>query len=310
MKIKGFILAFIASATYGLNPLFALPLMAVGMDPVSILLFRYLLAVPIVGLIMVARKKSLRVTLAEAGILAVLGILVGVSSLTLFESYRYMDAGIASTLLFVYPVMVALIMMMFFREKVRAVTVISLAMTLLGIGLLYKGEGGVTLSAVGTLLVMGSALSYALYIVGVNRTRASRIPTLTVTFYVLLFGMLVFAADIFADPSSMTMPHGWEGWGGVLALALLPTVISFFCTTMAINTIGSTPTAILGSMEPVTAVVIGITVFGETLTGRDVAGLLLILVAVTLVVAGGSIARPLLAIRKLFPVGMNRKLRK
>lgn len=299
-KITGYILGFVAAATYGLNPLFALPLMSDGMSTSSILFFRYLLAIPIVAAMMAIRGKSAIVTRPQLGLLAVFGVLVGLSSLTLFESYRYMDAGIASTLLFVYPLMVAVIMAALFHERITPLTVFCLATALAGIGLLYEGEGGATLSLTGTAFVMGSALSYALYIVGVNRSGLAKVPTLTVTFYVLVFGLVIFGLNIWAK-GSIDIPQGFRQWSGVGALALLPTAVSFLCTTMAIGYIGSTPTAILGAMEPVTAVIIGITVFGEQLTFRNIAGLILILIAVTLVIVGGSIGHPITAIRRLFP---------
>lgn len=299
-KIQGYALGFIAAATYGLNPLFALPLMVDGMDTPSILFFRYLFAIPIMALMMVARGKSFKVTWRQAWLLLVFGLLVGLSSVTLFEAYRYMDAGIASTLLFVYPLMVAIIMSAVFHERLKPVTIFSLATALVGIGLLYKGEGGATLSVAGTALVMLSALSYALYIVGINKTELARVPTLTVTFYVLTFGLLIFVANILIS-GHLYVPAGVGQWSRIGALALLPTAVSFLCTTLAITYIGSTPTAILGAMEPLTAVVIGVTVFHELLTVRDVCGLVLIITAVTLVIVGGSIAPHLTAIRRLFP---------
>lgn len=299
-KIKGYALGFIAAATYGLNPLFALPLMDDGMDTSSILFFRYLLALPVMAAMIVVRGKSFKVSRRQLGLLAVFGLLVGLSSVTLFESYRYMDAGIASTLLFVYPLMVALIMAAMFHERVTPVTVLCLATALVGIGLLYKGEDGAVLSVTGTLLVMLSALSYAIYIVGVNKSQLSRVPTLTVTFYVLLFGLLIFVGDIVLK-QHVTIPAGLAQWGRVGALALLPTAVSFLCTTLAITYIGSTPTAILGAMEPLTAVVVGVVVFHETLTPRILAGLVLIIIAVSLVVVGGKISVHLTAIRRLFP---------
>ncbi len=292
-KAKGYILGFVAAATYGLNPLFALPLMADGMDASSILLFRYLLAIPIVALMMAVRGRSFAVTLCQLGLL-------GVSSISLFESYRYMDAGIASTLLFVYPLMVAVIMSAFFHERMSRLTIVCLTAALAGIGLLYKGEGGGTLSPLGTAIVMLSALTYAIYIVGINKTELSKVPTLTVTFYVLIFGMIVFAVNLLMK-GHVDVPSGISQWLGVGALALLPTAVSFLCTTMAIIYVGSTPTAILGAMEPLTAVIIGITVFGERLTVRDVLGLSLIVIAVTLVVVGGSVSKHLTNIKRLFP---------
>lgn len=299
-KIQGYALGFVAAATYGLNPLFALPLMAEGMDTMSILFFRYLLAVPVLGAMTLARGRSLAVSRRRLGLLAVFGAMVGFSSVALFESYRYMDAGIASTLLFVYPLMVAVLMSAVFHERLRPLTWCCLAVALAGIALLYKGEDGATLSAAGTALVMSSALAYAVYIVGVNRPSLRGVPTLVVTFYVLVFGLALLGAAILWR-GTLAVPSGAGEWGMVAALALLPTAVSFLCTTVAISMIGSTPTAILGAMEPVTAVVVGVCVFGERLTPRDVAGLVLIVAAVLLVIGGGSIDHPLNRIRRLFP---------
>lgn len=299
-KIKGYILGVIAAATYGLNPLFALPLMGDDMDTSSILFFRYILAIPVLAVMMIARGRSFKVDRPTLGLLFIFGILVGLSSITLFESYRHMQAGIASTILFVYPLMVAVIMAAVYHEKITPLTVFCLAAALTGIGFLYKGDGTATLSLTGTALVLASALSYAIYIVGVNKSRLCRVPTLTVTFYVLIFGVTVYVANILLRGNLM-VPSTPAQWGCVSALALLPTAVSFLCTTAAITYIGSTPTAILGAMEPLTAVVIGIAVFGERLTLTDVVGLTLILAAVTMVIVGGSVNHPLTAIRRMFP---------
>ncbi len=301
-KTKGYTLAAIAAATYGMNPLFALPLYKEGMDPDSVLLFRYLLAIPIIGVMIKARGRSFKVQRRQILPLAVMGLLMAVSSMCLFQSYNHMDAGIASTLLFVYPIMVALIMVVGFREKITAQTILCIMMALGGIALLYKGGDGSTLSLTGTLLVMVSALSYAVYIVAVNRSMLRDVATLTLTFYVLIFGvMLFFVRTGFGRDLYILDGDKWYLWGNLLALAVFPTVISFLCTTAAIQYIGSTPTAILGALEPVTAVFFGITVFGESLTLRAVAGIVLIILAVSLIVAGSNIKTYLVRFRKLFP---------
>ncbi|MDH6343513.1 drug/metabolite transporter (DMT)-like permease [Parabacteroides sp. PFB2-12] len=301
-KAKGYLLAAIAAATYGMNPLFALPLYQAGMNPDSVLFFRYLTAIPILGVMIKARGHHFAIRRKEILPLVVMGLLVAVSSLCLFQSYNYMDAGIASTLLFVYPVMVALIMALLFREKVTPLTGLCILMTLGGIGLLYKGGDGSTLSLTGTLLVMVSALSYAVYIVGVNRPMLKNVPTLKVTFYVLLFGLSLFLVRVdFGASLIIPDPDKWYLWLNLVALAVFPTAISFACTTSAVQYIGSTPTAILGALEPVTAVFFGVTIFGETLTARLVAGILLIILAVSLVVGGSNIQAYLVRFRKMFP---------
>ena len=299
-KIKGYTLGAIAAATYGMNPLFALPLYSDGMDADSVLFFRYLFAIPILGIMIKARGRSFRLNRGEILPLVVLGLLVAASSLTLFLSYNYMDAGIASTILFVYPIMVALIMALVFKEKVTLQTAFCILLALAGIAMLYKNGNGATLSFTGTLLVIASALSYAIYIVGINQSSLKNVATLKVTFYILLFGVSLFLIRLDFG-QAVTMPQKWYMWGNLIALAIFPTAISFLCTTSAIQYIGSTPTAILGALEPVTAVIIGVTVFGEALTPRILCGILMIIAAVTLIIAGGHITIHLVRFRKMFP---------
>ena len=300
IKATGYILGAVAAATYGMNPLFALPLYQAGMDPDSVLFLRYLLAIPILGIMLKARGRSFKLKRKEILPLIGMGLLVSVSSLTLFQSYNYMAAGIASTLLFVYPILVALIMTVVFREKLTILTILCIALALCGIGMLYEGEDGATLNLTGVILVMASALTYALYIVGVNRPMLKDVATLKVTFYVLVFGLILFFVrlDFGRD---LHVVNEWYTWLNLLALAAFPTAMSFLCTTRAIQYIGSTPTAILGALEPLTAVFFGVLVFGESMTPRIACGIVLIVVAVTLIIAGNNITHTLVRFRKLFP---------
>lgn len=299
-KAKGYIFGAIAAATYGMNPLFALPLYKEGMDPDSVLFFRYLFAIPLLGIMIKVRGRSFRLKRKEVIPLVVMGLLVALSSLTLFQSYNYMEAGIASTLLFVYPIMVALIMAAVFKEKLSFQTMFCILLALAGIGMLYQGGDGTTLSLTGIALVMLSSLSYAIYIVGVNQSALKDIATLRLTFYVLLFGLSLFLVRVDFG-INLHIVDKWYLWGNLLALAIFPTAISFLCTTRAIQFIGSTPTAILGALEPVTAIFFGVTIFGESLTLRLMTGIMMIILAVTLIIAGSNITTYLVRFRKLFP---------
>lgn len=300
VKAKGYILGAIAAATYGMNPLFALPLYKTGMDPDSVLFFRYLFAIPLLGIMIKARGRNFKLKRKQIIPLIIMGLLISISSLALFRSYNYMEAGIASTLLFVYPIMVALIMSFFFKEKLTIQTVLCILLALAGIGLLYKGGDGATLSLVGIGLVMASSLSYAIYIVGVNQSVLKDVATLKLTFYVLLFGLTLFLVRVDFGVHLFIVDK-WYLWGNLLALAVFPTAISFLCTTRAVQYIGSTPTAILGALEPVTAVFFGVTIFGESLTPRLIGGILMIILAVTLIIVGSNITTYLVRFRKLFP---------
>ncbi|MDE6574753.1 MAG: DMT family transporter [Muribaculaceae bacterium] len=299
--LKGYALAAIAAAAYGTNPIFAVPLYESGMNPDSVLLFRYLLGLPLLAAIMAVRKTGFRLSGKEAVSTAVPGILMGMSSLALFESYNYMNVGIASTLLFVYPLMVALLMSLFFKEKFRLSTGICLLITGCGLALLMKPGDDATLSVYGCVAVFISALTYAVYIILVNVSSTVRsIPTIKLLFYVLLWGCLLFAARM-ALASGATVPASGEAWLNVAALALIPTVISFACTTKAIQLIGSTPTAILGALEPVSAVVLSMLVLGQSISPREIAGGILIILATTIVAAAPALEKAWPNVRKLFP---------
>lgn len=290
-RLKGILCGVGAAVSYGMNPLGALPLYADGINTTTVLFYRYGLAVILLGLFMAVERKSFSITLKEFAILVPLGVLFALSSLTLFASFHFMDAGVASTLLFVYPVMVAIIMAIFFKERITFVTVLSILLSLSGIALLYRGGDGGVLDTTGVLLVMLSSLTYALYIVIVNKS-SLRMSSLKLTFYVLLVGVLfITSCSFFGDGEAriqiLTTPSMWLH---ASILAVFPTIVSLLLMVVAVHEIGSTPTAVIGALEPLTAVMLGVTLFGEELTLRLSVGITLILSAVILIILGNSIS--------------------
>lgn len=290
-RLKGILCGVGAAVSYGMNPLGALPLYADGINTTTVLFYRYGLAVILLGLFMAVERKSFSITLKEFAILVPLGVLFALSSLTLFASFHFMDAGVASTLLFVYPVMVAIIMAIFFKERITFVTVLSILLSLSGIALLYRGGDGGVLDTTGVLLVMLSSLTYALYIVIVNKS-SLRMSSLRLTFYVLLVGvLLITSCSFFGDGETriqiLTTPSMWLH---ASILAVFPTIVSLLLMVVAVHEIGSTPTAVIGALEPLTAVMLGVTLFGEELTLRLSVGITLILSAVILIILGNSIS--------------------
>lgn len=301
LKIRGFALGAVAACTYGMNPLFALPLYADGMRVESVLFWRYAIATAVLLAMLIGRRGGdIAMPLRHVPAVVILGVLMALSSQTLFASYNFMAAGVASTMLFVYPIMTAVLMWVFFHEHASVSTVLAILLALVGILLLYKGDDGSAVSAVGTLLVMASALSYAIYLVGINHAGLGGIAPLKVTFYVILAGLGWFALCTAWTGGVQTPSRLWL-WGCAAGLGMLPTAVSLLCTTAAIPIIGSTATAILGALEPVTAVLIGTFVFGEPFGLRLAAGIALILTAVVLVITGSRVHAVLLHLRRMWP---------
>lgn len=280
-NLKGYLFAAIAAASYGTNPIFAIPLYREGISVPSVLFMRYAMAVAIMFVTtMIKSPKAFVIKPKYVGLLAFMGILMVLSSIALFESYKYLSAGIASTLLFFYPVMVAVIMAIFYKERLTKKSWACLVTAFLGVVILSKNDDGDFISLLGLTLVMLSSLSYAIYLVYINRGPMKKINTSTITFYVILGGFLVMIPYCLLDGGLM-LPKTTPAWINAIGLGFFPTVISLIFTSRAIALIGSTETAIFGALEPLTAVILGILILGETLTITPAIGMILIFVSVT-----------------------------
>lgn len=280
-RSKGFLCGIIAAVTYGLNPLFAKPLYKAGLTPDSVLFYRYLFAFAGLVLLVKLNGSPFRIKREELPWLLLNGIMMFLSSLFLFLSYEVMDVGIASTLLFVYPVMIALIMTLGFREKMSLVALASIVIALSGVAALCTGDN---VSWRGIIYVILSALAYAVYIVCVKVSPLKNMASDTLTMYCLAIGTVGFIVRLDFGCSIPAIPPTVLAWTCAVLLALLPTMVSLYATALAIRFVGATATGILGALEPLTGVAIGVLVFGEELTIRLGAGIVLILIGVILLI--------------------------
>lgn len=284
-RTLGTINGIIAAASYGTNPLFALPLYSRGMGVNSVLFFRYSIAVILYGIWLVCFKKiSLKLSRNEIIPVFLLALMFSLSSLTLFEAFNYIEAGIACTILFIYPVLVAVMMSIFYKEKLTGIIAAAIGLTSCGILLLYNGKPGTSLNLHGIALVIASAFLYAFYIICVKKNKVIKsIQAQKLSFYVMFFGLIVYIYNL-NFCTQLQMPQSPFMWLCVICLSIFPTIISLETITIAIKLIGSTTTAILGALEPLTAIFFGILFFDEHLTLRITLGIILILSGVLLII--------------------------
>lgn len=282
----GALCGILAAVCYGANPLGAVTLYQLGYSTGSVLLYRFGFAAALLAAYIAVRRGAFWPSRGEWAVVASLGLLFAVSSLTFYESFRVMDVGIACTILFVYPILTALIMALFYRERLTLPTVAAIALALAGIAFLSLGGGEHRVGALGVTLVFVSALTYAVYIAIVNRARLT-LPVSAMTFWVLVFcglGLAVWSG--LADgPAAFRLPHDGTAWLAAVFLAVVPTLLSLVFMTYSSRLLGATPTAILGALEPLTAVAVGVFVFHEAFSFRLAVGLALVLSAVILVLA-------------------------
>lgn len=281
----GYPAGIITGITYGLNPLFGMPLMNKGVSVDSILFFRYGIAVLILGVVLLLDKQSFKISKKQAGVLLVLGLLYTSSSIFLFEAYKYIPSGLATTLIFLYPVLVALIMV-FLRVVPSWQVWLAIVATFGGVILMTQSNSSHEINPIGVLLSLGSALVYALFIVIINRSKViSNISNSLLTFYALFVGAIIFLFRIATSGGNiMAGIDSNVDWLNIVGLAILPTIVSTATLAIATRNIGATKASVLGVFEPITAILVGTLVFGEALTNNIIIGILIAMFAVTFMI--------------------------
>lgn len=288
IKFNGVFYASLSSASFGFSPLFSLGLLAAGLSGFDVLSYRWLIAGLVLMIYAFFKKKSLRInSFSEGWKIAILSILRSITSITLLIGYANISSGIASTINFMYPVIVTICMMLFFGEKRSFMDIVAILVSIFGVYLLASGdsimvEGGNT--RVGLICSLISAFSFAAYYIAMKQMRADKIEVVKFTTWVMLLSALYFIVCAFIFEGRITMITGGKNWLNILGLGLWATMVSNITGVKAIRRIGPTHTSILGALQPVTAVVLGVLFLGEHLYIRSCIGITLILAAVSVVV--------------------------
>ena len=276
--VKGYLCAFISAFTYGLIPLFMIPIKKEESFSVDATLFyRFLIASGAIVFFLFYQKERLRISFREGLIMNLLGILYALSAEFLFLAYDYLSPGIASTIFFSYPIIVALVLILFYKEKLTIPTLLSLLLVVVGVGVLSikKGEA---LNYIGLGISLLGALVYALYILIVNKVRIES-SGVKISFYSMLFSSLYFLIKSLLLRESIII-SSWALAGDLTLFAIITTSLSLVTLVYAVRYIGSTPTAIIGAFEPIVAVLISVGLFGEALTSSLIIGGMVIITGV------------------------------
>lgn len=276
--VKGYLCAFISAFTYGLIPLFMIPIKKAESFSVDATLFyRFLIASGAILLFLCYQKQRLCISLREGLIMSILGLLYALSAEFLFLAYDYLSPGIASTIFFSYPIIVALVLVLFYKEKITFPTILSLLLVVAGVGVLSIKEGSI-INYIGLGISLLGALVYALYILIINKVRIEA-SGVKISFYSMLFSSLYFWVKTLILGESIAIPS-LSLVGDITLFAIITTSLSLVALVYAVRYIGSTPTAIMGAFEPIVAVLISVGLFGEALTSSLIIGGMVIIAGV------------------------------
>ena len=283
----GIVFAVVASVIFGLIPLFSVPLIEAGLPVSNIVCYRFAFSTIAMAVVMAVRRITLKVTWREYGALLMLSFFYAMTALLLTASYQYIPTGIATTIHFLYPVWVTLLTIFFFKEKVSKPTIVAMVCAIGGVAMLsLSGTEAQNISGKGLAIVLGTVVAYGSYLACLPKTAVKNMDGLKVTFWLMLNCTLIFAINIIAQDGISgfhAVPNG-HCWINLLLVSLLPTLVSNLTLIQAIRRIGATATSVMGSLEPLTAVIIGLLVFHEHCTPMQALGICVVIGAVAMLI--------------------------
>ena len=288
IAINGIFYAALSSASFGFSPLFSISLIAAGLSNFDVLSYRWLTAATVLVIYAFCKKKSLRLSSSsEIWKTIVLSLLRSVTSITLLIGYANIASGVASTINFMYPVIVAMCMMIFYGEDRSWINVAAIVLSITGVYLMAHGDGVIVEGGntnLGLACSLISAFSFAAYYIVMKRTKADKIEPVKFTTWIMLLSGAYFVTGGFIFDGDISLVTDGKSWLYILGLGLWSTMVSNFTGVKAVRRIGPTLTSILGALQPLTAVVLGVVFLDEHLGFKTITGIILILIAVIMIV--------------------------
>ncbi len=274
----GVLLSLLAAASFSTSAIFAKLAYAAGLNVGQILQLRFTLAVPLMILFLLIKDRTLpnfSRSLVLKGILLG-GMLYGIQSSCYYNALLYIPASTASLILYFYPVAVAIMAKLFFKQAIGRVGALALAIVAAGCGLVFFDAFQRSLEPLGLILAFGASATYSCYLIALQVAVRNERP-LILTFHVILFAALTF--NLLGD-SSYLLHIDRPGliFGG--GLALFSTIMGLGFLYLAVDRLGSAHAAVIFTFEPILVVALSRIVLNERIVVWQIAGMILIIAGI------------------------------
>lgn len=274
-----------SAVLYGIIPSLMKITFSYGGNGILSTLYSCLFALPVLYLWMRREKISLRVSPAILKKLAVLSLGTCPTSILLYLSYSYLPVGMATTLHFIYPIATAVYLFVFFHERFTAASLTALLLAFAGV--LCLGFSQMTGSALlGVALAVSSGLTWAFYIVYLDRSGLSALPACQLNFYMALAN-LISSAVLSLVTGCFAVYSAAFIWPLVILTAILQRVIANALFQIGLSGTKALTTSILSTFEPLTSIFVGAVFLKESLTAMQMLGILMILIAIVINLSSG-----------------------
>ena len=275
-RLIGILLVIISAASFGTLAIFGRYAYEGGLDTFTLLFLRFTLAAVLMGGVLIYRREGLPrgsalLRLIGMGALGYVG-----QSFSYLTAIKYASAGLVALLLYLYPTFVAILSVIFLKNRLTRLKLIALALATFGAALTANPQGG---DWTGVALAISAAAIYSVYIIvgaGVMR-QVSPVQSSTV-----IFASAGAVYGVFTLIGGAHWPATSNGWTAVGAVVIVATVIPVFTFLAGLQRIGPTDASMLSTLEPVVTVILAALLFGEAVSAVTLLGGALILAAVVL----------------------------
>ena len=285
-RLTGILLIAISAASFGTLAIFGRFLYAAGMDTFTMLFLRFGFSAAIMTVILILRREHL-----PHG--RVLGLLIGMGALgyvgqsfSYLSAIKYASAGLVALLLYLYPMFVFILSVIFLREKVTWTKIVALVLALVGTALTVGPTGGQFL---GIFFAITAAVVYSVYII-VGTDVMKHVSAVQSSLVIFASAGTVYG--ILTAVNGAHFPASSSGWWSMAGIVLIATVIPVATFLAGLERIGPTNAAMLSTLEPVVTVLLAAWLFAERLEPITLVGGALILVAVVVLTRSEMTSSP------------------
>ncbi len=277
-RTKGLAFGILAGFIYGFTPILGKLTYLEGSNPISLTFYRSFLSIPFFFVMLKYNKIPLKVNKTQFKKLAVLGLLSSLTTLSLYGSYNYISVGMGTTIHYIYPVLVTAACIIIFNEKISRDKVVSLILSTIGITLFFEGS----INMAGIFMALSSGIFFAAYLLFMDKSGLNSIYPFKITFYTAIFtSVYIFIFSTISKTLVTTMT--FTGWSYTILIAVLVSFLANTFVTLGVKYVGPTVTSIVGMLEPITSIVMGVLFLKETVKLRIILACVFILTGVLIV---------------------------
>lgn len=261
---KGKLYLILSAVIYGVAPMLAKIAYAGGANGMTLTFLRALLMLPLLFVMMIVRKQSFILTRRELLNIVLLGVIGGAFSIiALYAAYDFISTGLATTLHFVYPLIIVIVSALIYKEKITKIKLAAVMLVTIGIFLFV--DLNTAADKIGVILALMSGIFYSFYVIYMDHSGIDNMDYIKLTFYLMIItSACTFVFGMFTDSIDISNMNA-VGWISSAVISFLITIGAIPLFQLGVRYEGASTAGIISALEPITTILLGAVFLGENM---------------------------------------------